>query len=227
MKPFPWQTWIVAPLLGLVSFGLLRSLLDPSMGKPPPLTFSQIPIAGWQIIKQEQIGTDPANVRPHVLANQRYLYRNQGQPQKILTVEVRHFLQRKLPVDTPQLINLFLMDKERGATLPLTIAEKQFSGNNYYSLFTYQQRAYLSACIDSSRNSTVNLSQFWQHRIDHDLRSQAIFSWLFGPASLIDQRCLWSQVSMPLKGAKLESVYATLISFWEEWFDWWRSHYPS
>jgi cyanosortase A-associated protein len=226
MKPLPWKTWIVAPLLGLVSFGLLRSLVDPSMGKPTPFTFpEQVPVAGWQLINHAPI-LESLKLRSNVLANQRYYYRRQSDPPIVLRVEMRYFLQRKLPVDTAYLANLFLIDNEMGTPLPFKISDRAFQADNYYSLFSYQQRAYLSACMDGTQRSTVSLAQFWQQRLDHDLRSQAIFSWLFGRASLIDQRCLWSQLSVSLQGLDTQTADAILDHFWQSWFRWWRDHYP-
>ncbi|MEA5581253.1 hypothetical protein VB620_07860 [Nodularia harveyana UHCC-0300] len=53
-----------------------------------------------------------------------------------------------------------------------------------------------------------------QNRYQYDLTSYRILPWLFGQDVLRDDRCLWTQLSMPLNGLPATDVYPILESVW-------------
>ncbi len=224
-----WQPWILLSLFGLISFGVVRSLFDPSMGKPQTFKFpAQVPLAGWQVINHQPIA-DPAHLSPEIISSQRYQYQNINISVRasILTLETRYFIPRKLPVDTTELLNLFLLKPKRyDQALPFKLTEQEFQPGSFYSLFTYQKRAYLSGCIDPSGRSITNLSQFRRNRLETDLVWDKVLRWPFSSAALLDQRCLWSQLSTPLEEANPEPTYTLLKIAWKDWFKWWQANYP-
>lgn len=223
----PWQTWILLPLSGLISFGLVRSLIDPGMGKPQAFQFpAQVPLNGWQVISKQAIA-DPAHLSPNILSSQRYQYRKTGANPLTLTADARYVLPRKVSVETKEFLNLFLLDQRKVyQALPFKLVEQEFQPGNFYSLFTHQGRAYLSACIDPSGKSTTNLSQFRRNRLVHDLTWDKVLRWPFSSSGLLDQRCVWSQLSIPLKKAKPEPTYTLLKTAWADWFKWWQANFP-
>lgn len=106
----------------------------------------------------------------------------------------------------------------------------------YYGLVTHENTAYLSACINPRGGSTVTEQQFTQTRYTHDLQPSRILPWMLGKESLIDYRCLWTLMSIPLKknnttspserAISEESAYKELEAAWFSWHQWWQAHFP-
>jgi cyanosortase A-associated protein len=106
-------------------------------------------------------------------------------------------------------------------------------GVGHYGLVTHDGKAYLSACVNPRGNSTVTESQFTQNRYAHDLQPSRIVPWLLGQESLIDYRCLWTLMSVPLKngtdaGTTIpdETAYQSLETAWFSWHQWWQANFP-
>jgi len=99
-------------------------------------------------------------------------------------------------------------------------------GIGFYSVFAYQQRAYLSACINPRGGSTVSQLQFMLNRYIHDLRWSRILPWLLGQGPLTDRRCLWAHLSIPLENSAPEEAYQSLETVWFSWYRWWQPRFP-
>jgi cyanosortase A-associated protein len=226
LKRYPWQSWLFLSLAGFLSLGMLRMLLDPGMGKPRPFAFpAQVPVAGWRLSQVEPL-EHPEKYRADILASQRYLYHpaHGGQP---LTVESRYYVARKVPTITTELANAFMFKKDYlGTKLPFTISTTEFSPGNFYDLFQHQQRAYLSACIDPRGGSSINTGQIRQRQLGQGQAWQRWATWLTSPALLVDERCIWTQVSLPYTGSDPQPAYRELGRFWAQWHPWWQQNYP-
>jgi cyanosortase A-associated protein len=227
LKRYPWQSWLFLSLVGFLILVISRMVLDPRMGKPQPFAYpAQIPVTGWQSSKAEPLES-PDQFRAEILASQRYYYQaaSGGQP---LTVDSRYYVARKIPTQTKELANAFMFKKADylGAPLPFQITQKEFSPGNFYDLFHYQQRAYLNACIDPKGFSNVNIGQIRQRQLAQRRDWQKIVTWLASPTILIDERCVWTQVSMPYTGSDPQPAYRELGRFWAHWQPWWQQHYP-
>jgi len=103
----------------------------------------------------------------------------------------------------------------------------------HYGLVTHNGNAYLSACIHARGDSTVTEAQFTQNHYASDLKVSRILPWLLGQESLIDTRCLWTLMSIPLKpgsGSETtiseETAYKTLETAWVPWHQWWQANFP-
>ncbi len=102
---------------------------------------------------------------------------------------------------------------EKYYSLPLssgqpTLVLRQQANTGFYNLFTYQQRAYLSTCINSRGGSTVTAPQFRRNRLIYDMRLGRLFPWLVGQGTIRDRRCLWAHLSVPLKNLHLKMLTA-------------------
>ncbi len=95
-----------------------------------------------------------------------------------------------------------------------------------YQLFTYEGRAYLSACINPRGTSTVTAAQFLAHRQALDHGPQRFAAWVLNQEYWLDRRCLWSQISLPLSQDSLPTAYTRLEQVWLPWYAWWREHFP-
>lgn len=71
-----------------------------------------------------------------------------------------------------------------------------------------------------------------QNRYTHDLNPGRVFLWVLGQESLLDQRCLWTLISVSLpenartNPTMTEAAYKQLESAWFTWSLWWQSNFP-
>ncbi len=96
-------------------------------------------------------------------------------------------------------------------------------GIGYYLLYSDAKQAYLTACINPRGGSTVNSAQFMQNRYTYDLTWSRILPWIFGKEILRDNRCIWTQLSVPLNEVADSKVYPVLESFWTNNYATWQS----
>lgn len=102
----------------------------------------------------------------------------------------------------------------------------------YYGLVSYKGHAYLSACINPRGGSTVTEQQFTQNRYRHDFQLSRIFPWMLGQTSLLDYRCLWTLLTVPItsdSGSAIltsEAAYKQLEVVWFSWHQWWQANFP-
>lgn len=94
-----------------------------------------------------------------------------------------------------------------------------------YSLSLNEQRAYLRACINPRADSAITYTQLIQNRYKTDLRFSRLLPWLMDQESLLDNRCLWTHLSLPIKDSSPEQAYQTLESTWLPWYEWWHSRF--
>ena len=157
---------------------------------------------------------------PEAIAGQAYSYRRADQR---LTVELRYMtgdgdVNRFLFVHTPI----------RQGNNRLVLKYQPTFG--FYGVLPHQGRAYLSACISPRGESTVTAQQFVQNLRAHDLTLKRLLPWLTGQQPLLDRRCLWTLMSVPLAAnaasATLDTAYKTLETAWFSWYRWWQSNFP-
>jgi cyanosortase A-associated protein len=49
---------------------------------------------------------------------------------------------------------------------------------------------------------------------------------LLGQEALLDKRCLWVYLSIPLRNSSPEEAYKTLEQAWFSWYQWWQPRFP-
>lgn len=177
-----------------------------------------VPLSQWQSSSSRPL-TDSIAKGPKSLSGNHYQYIQKG---LTLDIEMRYM------VKTHGNVKAFI---EKYYSLPLssgqlTMALRQHEGIGFHNLFTYQQRAYLSTCINSSGGSTVSASQFRRNRLLYDMRLSRLFPWLLSQGSVRDRRCLWAHLSIPLKNSSPEEAYRILETVWESWYQWWSPRFP-
>jgi cyanosortase A-associated protein len=87
-----------------------------------------------------------------------------------------------------------------------------------YALATDSGTAYLSACINPRGGSTVTATQFEANRRGLDLSPDRLVAWLFNRAYLLDHRCLWTRMTVPMESDR-QFAYRTLERAWFAWYD--------
>ncbi|OIP77443.1 MAG: hypothetical protein AUK48_03955 [Oscillatoriales cyanobacterium CG2_30_44_21] len=113
------------------------------------------------------------------------------------------------------------------------IETRLIEGLGYFALFTYEQRAYLAACINPRGGSTVTLEQFNNNRYKYDISPERVARYLIGVADLRDDRCILTALSIaldsditPQNKEMLEPIYQKLQRSWSNWFANWQSNFP-
>lgn len=234
-----WQPLRLS-LLAVVFTGavlvLSRAIVTPSAkstsANPSSNTVLQqpVPLPNWQLTKSAPIQPEPAKAEPNTVTNsepdflvaQRYEYR---QSNAQLDVELRYMLG-----DGNNSRFLFVYTPVRAANAKLQ--PRYQPGIGHYGVLTHENRAYLSACINPRGESTTTEQQFKHNSYQHDLKPGRLLPWLVSQEPLLDQRCLWTLMSMPLpvdaktQSANSEVAFKQLETAWVSWHAWWRSHYP-
>jgi len=173
-----------------------------------------VPLTDWQTVSSTAL--QPI---PEAIASQQYEYRQQ----QSLNVQLRYMIgdgdvNRFLFVHTP-----IRQDNNR-------LVLKYQPKIGFYGVLPYQKRAYLSACISPRGESTVTAQQFVQNLRTHDLIPSRVLPWLLGQQPLLDRRCLWTLMSIPVAAnadsTTLGNAYKTLEVAWFSWYRWWQPNFP-
>jgi cyanosortase A-associated protein len=209
----------------LLIFG--RSLLDNSIGKPTPLIFpDKIELAQAQLKVSQIKPTEP-------IVDTKSFF---GQP-KFMTGSRYEYLVDDLPVsiDLRYAVgtdgDLYVLVKE---LTEAKIDEDQFRLKSvrkdpigYYFVFDYQNRLYLTACVNPRGISTVTREQFDDNASSQILNRDVLIGWLLGQKDLRDRRCLFTLISTPLTtNSDRQEVTQKLEKVWISWYEWWKPRFP-
>lgn len=195
---------------------LIKLILYPTPSKPSviPLTFpSAIPLQEWQPLPSYPLVHSTTD-RVKYLSGRHYRYIQNSRP---LDIEMRYI------VDTDGEVKNFIKSYY-SPTSSLLLRQKD--GLGFYGLFTHQEKAYLSACINPYGGSTVTARQFKQNLNVYALQFNRLLPWLLGQDNLKDERCLWTNLSVPLNNSTSELAYQQLETVWVTWYQWWRPRLP-
>ena len=173
--------------------------------------FQAVPLSGWQLLSSTPLATQKE--RPEYLSGKRYQYMHANVP---LTIEMRYL--NNTSGEVKDLVESY-------TSIPASIKLHHRTGIGYYSVFTYQQKAYLSSCINSRGGSTVTQRQFNQNRHTYDVQINRLLPWLLGQEKLEDKRCLWTHLSSPVKNSSFEA-FQLLEAAWFDWYKWWYLRFP-
>jgi cyanosortase A-associated protein len=206
-----FRTGLLVSLLGGVFFVLGQSIFNPNQPRTAATPFvfpDAINLAGWQL-SSRSLSDHPTH--HNFIAGRSYQY---SQNQSVIDIEVRYF------VDTDGDVKNYLKSYQKSFSSDRSSIRYQ-PEIGFYQVFSDQNKAYLTACINPQGGSTVTGIQFRDNRNAYDLRVDRIAPWLLGRSNLRDFRCLWTHLSTPLKDSP-EQTYSTLESAWTAWYLAWR-----
>lgn len=217
------QPFLLSGIFGFILLISGRVALDPHWGKPAPYQFSEVlAIANWKLV-----GSQPKSLLIEVdenpkRANVGYQYRYQ-QENLIITVNAYYITNSQGDINR----DFFNTSKPLMANQPnLKIIQHQ-SKAGFYSTFHTQNKAYLYSCINPSGPSTVTAAQFRSNRQAEVANVHLLLLAFAGLRDLRDQRCLWTEMSIPLKrGISHQTANQQLEIAWNQWQNWWQSHFP-
>ncbi|MGB3208936.1 MAG: cyanoexosortase A system-associated protein [Crinalium sp.] len=178
---------------------------------------NEVALQNWQGLASEPL----ANIQGENFTSvdgKHYQYISNNQK---LTIEARYLISTN--GDIQKLI-------EKSSLIPSL--DKSLLVNRYsdkvgfYSLFSHNKRAYLSACINPRGGSTVTSEQFTDNRNTYDLQINRLVPWLLGKEDLRDWRCLWTLLSIPMIKSSTEATYPVLEEAWISWYNWWVPRFP-
>jgi len=95
-----------------------------------------------------------------------------------------------------------------------------------YTLSVDEKRAYLRACINPYGDSAITYTQFIQNRYAAGLQFSRLLPWIMGKESLLDNRCLWAHLSLPIQNSSPEKAYQVLEDTWVLWYKAWHFRLP-
>lgn len=202
----------LAVLFGATIAALGRAIIAPiKMQDPQSLAFTFpeiVPLSGWTLQSTEAIL--PAESKPFV--GRRYQYRRESRE---LAIAMR--FSPGPSGDVEQFVRIYL-------EWPAIAEVRQQENTGYYGLFLVEDIASLNACINPSGLGTYTASQFQSNRERYGRGWQRLLPWLLGRQSLIEQRCLWTSLSMSVEDNSTEA-YRLLEQVWPDWYTWWRSRF--
>ena len=215
--------------LGLICIGFslatAYSIIEPTVGNRQVSSFNfpdRIPLKSWQLLGTESIVESKAEnkEREEVIASAKnYTYSKDN-----LALKVEMFYLVGTRGNIPSIL-------EDRVAIPAEVLEKaetkRAADIGFYTIFHHRDRAYLSSCINSRGNTTVNQKQFSQNRYKHDLKYTLILPWLLGKESIRDRRCLLANLSLPLDNLSPEIAYEILKEVWQDWYSWWQPQFPT
>ncbi len=199
---------------------LIKSIVNPVSRNPQIAEFAfpeTVPLPKWQLVATDAVNPHlvkpPTYISGEFVSGKHYRYSRNG---TTIDIEMRYFantngdLKSFITHQTGQLSPV-LRQQDRGV----------------YALFSHQEKAYLSACINPSGGSTVTSDRFNRNRLLYDPHWQRIVPWFLGEKGLQDRRCLWAHLSVAIAdGDSIDSAYQTLETVWFSWYDRWNLHFP-
>jgi cyanosortase A-associated protein len=218
-----WNTLRLPCLVAVLSGSVVAlgvGMKTPLQPRPAIALYSfpaTIPLAGWQPVDHYPL-TSPEDKKLTPIASQAYQYQGNG---KTLTIEMRYLTATK--GDVTQFMRWY-------SKIPDSVATEvhQQPGKGSYVFLTYQNKAYLSSCINPQGQSTATGRQYLQSKVISGINPKQLLGWLVAKDTLFDQRCLWSHLSLPVKSpADLEATHGLLRETWGLWYDWWQTNFPN
>ncbi|PZO40612.1 MAG: cyanoexosortase A system-associated protein [Pseudanabaena frigida] len=220
---------LLAILIGSSLLILGRSLVDISLGKPTPFIFpSQIELAQTSTKPSEAteledlVDTNDFFGKPKYLSGKSYKYLLDDM--SVVEIYIRYAVgtEGDIFLLLKGLTNIEISEDE----LYQKTARKDAIG--YYAIFNYQNRAYLTACINPRGISTVTKEQFDDNASDRAMDRDVVIAWLLGQKDLRDRRCLWTLMSTPLRSeSDRDATDRKLEKIWISWYEWWQPRFPS
>lgn len=217
---------ITITFLGVaLTFGTL--IIDSNAGKRQVSQFnfpSEIPLKGWQKVKTIPAKNldNPDTDKPYeqTLAMQKYYYK-QDKKQLEITMSYVVGTLGKAKTEIP------LQQQYTRNLSPSQISPEWTKKNALqYAILDYKGKSHLIACINSRGGSTVTSNEFTAKRKQYDLQLSRFLPWLMGEESLLDRRCLWAKLSLPIQNNSPKELHQLLESTWFNWYDWWSDNFP-
>ncbi len=197
-------------------FLVLTQALLRSSTQATPFPFPvDLPLQDWRLIASNSL-THSVTQPPMPVNGWRYQYQ---QPKSSLRVDLQYLI--KTDGNVKEYIhNLSSLNQAKVPTKEFWQQVNQLQQGNYrqgigsFIIYSVGQTAYLSSCIPPRGETIVNPEQFIRNSDRYDLQFNRLIPWLVGQQDLRDNRCLWAQLSMPLRNDLPTQVFKQLETNW-------------
>ncbi len=179
----------------------------------------------WKLVKTGLINNElvksPAYIQGDYISGKKYYYLKKNPNLKLnrnlyLNIEMRYLVNTNGSLKS-------VIKNYTGTLSPALYQEKEIGS---YSIFLHQDTVYLTSCINPHGGSTITVDEFYKNRMLYDASLERIISWLFTSRKIIDNRCLWAHLSMPLNNISEEVIRQNLETAWFDWYGWWSENFP-
>jgi cyanosortase A-associated protein len=217
------QCWLLVLCGGMVA--VLGNALfgNPQASVREPALFRfplQVPLNGWQILDSQALATQVL-WNGKVARGWRYRYQSKTYP---LNIDLKYITDiENSHQDLPQMLGMLT---QISPDVIQQSTPRYDSNIGFYSLLTTPKTAYLSTCINPYGGSTITRKQFQQNRLLHDIRFDRLIPWMVGKDKLMDNRCLWTMLSLPRDRAVPDNSSQILENVGVTWLHWWKSNFP-
>lgn len=206
-----------------ILLGIGKSILFPPIIQPETVLKYRFPdiiaLASWKSLPSQPLDSQYP-VPSELISSRSYRY---SKANVTLTIEMRYaiekgggiieFVKHYTPVNS--------------SAMGIGTREDRYQeSTGFYTLFTNKNTAYLLSCINPRGGSTIRSEQFNSNRYRYDLNFNRIVNWVVGKGNIRDMRCLWTQLSIPLKQISQNQAYSLLESAWIDWYKWWYPRFP-
>ena len=212
------RQWFLGILSLSTGLTLIQVWLRPVMPDPrnaPIHLPAKIDLAGWQLQTSQPL--EPLSTHSkynHILGGYRYLYQRDD---RTITMTLRDMMA------TEGDIGQFEADDPARLGQPSTsMSDRQFQ-NGFYRLSTTSTLAYLQSCLPPQGDATVTPKQFRQNAYRQALQPQQWLGWMMGQRPLLAHRCLWFELSTPIRDHDIFTAYTLLEQTWQTLLPSWRS----
>ena len=213
--------WLLIIQLAIVVLVLGKLIILPtkaSKSRITPLVFpTHIPLQKWQQTETKALSgrtiPDSKYFIGDNLGGQSYSYIHQD---RALEIKARYLVNTNGDLKS-------YVKQYTGAIAPFLREQEQIGS---YVIYPYKDAVYLTACINPYGETSVTSDRFRHNSLRHSLNLIRIWRWLTSQNGVIDSRCLWVYLSMPLDNNSPEAVYPLLEAAWFDYYQWWAQNYP-
>lgn len=199
---------LVSAALASLGFAIVNTLRDQDQSFAFPY---RVPLKDAQLLHSHPLPTQVPNPYSKSLASHLYQYRFQSTP-----LEIQMIYASGTGGDLQRFLNNYALTAIPQHYQPQG-AHRQNPDLGFYQIYSYQDRTYLSACIDPGGKTTVTTAQFIRHWNSH---------WYLLGQDYMDDRCLWTHLSVPVGQNSPRQTEQLLESAWFSWYQWWRTRFP-
>ena len=215
------RNWLLIIQLGIVGLVLGKSLFFPTQKDQKshkPIVFpAHVPLEKWQ-----QVATN--SISDRLVPQSGYFIGDNlgGQSYRYVADDRSLEIKMRYLVDTNGDLKSYV--KNYTGNIAPFLHEQANIGS--YAMYPYGNQVYLTACINPQGETSITSDRFRNNNLRHSINLRRIFAWLTSQNGIVDSRCLWAYLSMPLNRDSPEDVYPLLKEAWFDWHQWWSQNYP-
>lgn len=205
---------LLLSMIGMTGYALLRPAVDKEKDLATLDFPAVVPLTDWRSADSQILKPEAGNQRP----GYQYRYQKDG---KTLQIQARYYDKIFLGLGHAAMAHKIAPP---ASINPEMIHDPQ---RGYYAIFTFDDRAYLTGCLNARGETTVTQSQSVRNRYKNGWSIPSVIGWLALGTNFADSRCLWTVLTLTDGAATLspQAQASLLQSAWIGWQDWWKPRF--